>query len=238
MMRRAIVLFAAIAMLLTAVSAFALATYEEDFEMMDPMNTAALADGGWLIYANVFGSDWSYWYGYGVFTAPNDGAAFCALVTGEGGPSQGMNQLVTFSDYNNADHGNGAILETLVFQEQTIAAADLGTDWIFYFDAKLGNLEGTSTAAAYIKVLNPMTGYSQTLYLTEDMTTTPTTWSSYQIPVTIDAGWEGQLLQFGFVTYATGYQGSGVFYDNLHFVPSGTVATDEMTLDGVKSLFR
>ena len=60
----------------------------------------SLSNDGWLVYGNVFnGTTWLY--GYGPYPAPNDGAAFCAVVTGEGGELQGANQLSVYSDYNN-----------------------------------------------------------------------------------------------------------------------------------------
>ena len=81
------------------------------------------------IFANVFAPGGvTYLYGYGVFPAPNSGPpfAFCTIAAGEGGPAQGAQQLVVFSDYNNVDHGVGNIIESNVFQEQTIDAGDVG----------------------------------------------------------------------------------------------------------------
>ncbi len=239
MQHRAIAVFA-VAMLICLVPAagHALLPYNQDFEGLSQPDINALANDGWLVFGNVFGPDWAYWYGYGPFPAPNTGAAFCAIAVGEGGPEQGAQQLVVFSDYENGDHGNGAFIEANVFQEQIIGPGDVSETWTFDFQAKLGNLEGSSTALAFIKTLDPDAGYALTNFITEDMTSIPTTWSSYSISIVIDADLDGQILQFGFLNVATNYEGSGVFYDNVNFHITGPVAVDQETWGGVKSLYR
>ncbi|MBD3220477.1 hypothetical protein GF314_04475 [bacterium] len=227
---------AALVCLLPA-TALALLPYAEDFEDLDASNPAALGDAGWLIFANVFAPDGTYLYGYGVFPAPNDGAAFSAIVTGEGGAEQGDQQLSIFSDYNNTDHGNGNLIEANVFQEMTIEAGDVGENWVFDFQAKMGNLEGETTALAFIKTLDPNAGFAVTNFIVEDMTSIPASWSSYSLQLMIDAGLEGQILQIGFSNTATNYEGSGVFYDNIDFYPEGSVATESKSFSQVKSLF-
>lgn len=230
----------AVAALISLVPAagFALMPYSQDFEGLSQGNTAALAEDGWVVYGNVFGPDWSYWYGYGTFPAPNDGAAFCAIAAGEGGAQQGSQQLVVFSDYNNGNHADGAHIESNVFQEQIIEAGDIGETWSFEFQAKLGNLEGATTAVAFIKTLNPSAGYATTNFITLDMTTIPGNWADYSLSILIDASLEGQILQFGFANTASYYEGSGVFYDNIMFKVIGGVATQGATWSEVKSLFQ
>jgi hypothetical protein len=189
--------------------------YSQDFEGLVQSDPAALADNGWLVFGNVFDLSGTYLYGYRPFPAPNGGPAFSAIAAGEGGPPQGAQQLSVYSDYNNGDHPT-ALIETNVYQEQTIAATDPGNVVTFTFDAKRGNLEGSSEAAAFIKTLDPDAGFATTRLRTEDMTAIPTTWGTYSIELTIDSGLVGQILQFGFVTRATNFQGSGIFYDNLN----------------------
>jgi hypothetical protein len=215
----------------------ALGPYTQDFEGLNQADTAALGNDGWLVFANVFGPDWAYWYGYGVFPAPNDGFGFSAIVTGEGGAAQGAQQMVAFSDYNNADHAAGAYIESNVFQEQVIGPGDVTEVWFFHFQAKMGNLEGGSTALAFIKTLDPNNGYATTNFLTLDMTAIPDTWGDYLLYIFIDPSLDGQLLQFGFSNTATNYEGSGVYYDNVRFQIS-PVANEEMSFGSVKSLFR
>jgi len=198
-----------------------LAPYSQDFEGLIPapqdLPATSLGDDGWLIFANVFDSSWNYLYGYGTFPAPNNGQAFSAVVAGEGSDEQGAQQLSVFSDYNNGGHGLGQFIEANVFRERVISAADVGGTWRFEFDAKRGNIGGSTTARAFFKTLNPATGYSLTNYLWIDMTNVPTSWESYQLSIFIDPSLVGQILQFGFLSTATNYEGSGVFYDNVVF---------------------
>ena len=227
----------AVLICLMPAASFALLPYSQDFEGLDQGNTSALADDGWLVFGNVFGLDWSYWYGYGPFPAPNDGAAFCAIVTGEGGAAQGNQQLSVYSDYNNVDHPN-AYIESNVFQEQLVGPGDVGEIWAFDFDAKLGNLAGQTTALAFIKTLDPGAGYAMTNFITVDLTSTPTTWTGYTLTIQIDPSLDGQILQFGFSNTATNYEASGVFYDNVDFYIEQAVPTENLNWGGVKALYR
>ena len=196
----------------------ALSSYSQDFELLDQTGATALSDDGWRVFGNVFEANGStYVYGYGPFPAPNDGFAFCQIDLLQGGVEQGVQQLAVFSDYNNTDHTLGRIIESNVFHEQTIAAENVGQNWNFSFQAKLGNLEGASTATAFIKTLNPAAGYALTNFLVEDMTTISTVWGGWTISIPIDAPLVGQILQFGFLNRASLYQGSGIFYDNISF---------------------
>lgn len=219
-------LAAAIALAFPAVG-HALTSYSQNFEALSA--TSAVSLGGtagagtptpgndtWIGFANVFLGA-SYLYGYGAFPAPNGSGAFSAIVSGQGGPEQGQQQLSIYSDYDNQGaHVNGQTVEALVFQERSLVAGDAG-DYVFQFDAKRGNLEGASTAAAFVKVLNPLAGYSQTASQSLNMTAAPTSWGTYMIPFTVTAGMAGQVLQFGYSNRATLNQGSAVFYDNVSF---------------------
>jgi len=209
--------------------------YAQDFEGLAPVD-GSLAGDGWLIFANVFDAGGGYLYGYGVFPAPNNIGNWQDIVSGEGGPAQDLQQIVVYSDYANADHGVGNLIETNVFQEQVVPAGATGT-WTFTFDAKKGNIAGATTAIGFIKVLNPATGYSLSVFNTVDTTNTPVTWTDYSISVDV-TGLDGQILQFGFSATASNYEPAGVFYDNVVFSPDGTVATDEVTLDEIKALYR
>ena len=146
-------------------ASFAIDYYSQDFEGLTPTDTGALTADGWLVFANVFGPDMGYLYGYGVFGAPNDGGGFCQIDIDQGGADQGMNQLVVFSDYNNVDHAVGNFIEANVFQERVIAIEDVGV-YMFDFQAKMGNLEGSTTAIAFIKTLDPNAGYAASNFIT------------------------------------------------------------------------
>ncbi len=231
---------AALLICLMPITSQALNAHSEDFDGLNMADTAALGNAGWLVYANVFGGDWAWWYGYGTFPAPNDpnAPAFSGIVDGQGGASQGLQQLVIFSDYNNADHANGANLESNTFQEQIVGPGDVGETWEFHFDAKMGDLAGGSTALAFIKTLNPAAGWAQTNYITADMTGAAATWTGHMLSIYIDPSLDGQILQFGFSNMASGYEPSGVYYDNVVWGINGPVAVEASTWGGVKSLFR
>jgi len=233
------ILAALIVACMIPVSGFAqLAPYAQDFEDLTQSDTGALTADGWLIYGNVFDAGWGWVYGYGVFGAPNDGAAWSAIVTGQGGGGQGDQQLSAFSDYNNGDHGAGFHIEANLFQEQTVVEANVGQTWVFDFQGKMGNLEGDTTALAFIKTLDPNAGYATTNFITEDMTAIADTWSDFTLSITIDASLVGQILQIGFQNVATDYLGSGVYYDNINFNIDGAVSTENTSWDNLKSLYR
>jgi cysteine-rich repeat protein len=206
--------------------------YSQDFEALDQGSLTALGDDGWLIFANVFAPDGvTYLYGYGVFPAPNDpGApAFCLIADSQGGTEQGSQQLVVFSDYNNADHGVGNRIESNVFQERSIVASDVGKTITFLFDAKRGDINdpsGSSTALAFFKTLDPGAGFATTNFITTDTTSLPITWSTLSISIDITAGLVGQLLQFGYNTTATNFDPSGNFYDNIVVSSVGGTTVD------------
>jgi hypothetical protein len=202
-----------------AIAWAAITPYSQDFEGLALPSPGGLLGDGWLVFGNVFDDSGVYQYGYGPDPAPNnsDAPAFCLIATGQGGAAQGAQQLVVFSDYNNGDHGNADwVIETVVFQEQTIEAGDVGALVDFTFDAKMGDLTGASEAAAFIKTLDPAAGYATTNFVTTDMTSIPTTWGTYSVQLSIDAGLVDQILQFGFLTRASNYEASGVYYDNVN----------------------
>lgn len=232
MKTRAIVI--ALALLIPA-AGFAQTFYAQDFEGLAPVDGSLAADG-WLVYGNIFDPAGNFLWSHGPWPAPNNVGNWCDIVTGEGGAAQEMQQLVMYSDYGNVDHAVGNLIESNLFQERTIAVGATGV-WSFNFDAKMGNLGGASTALAFIKTLDPNAGWAMTNFITVDMTSIPATWGSYSLTIDM-AGLDGQILQFGFASTASNYEPSGVFYDNVAFSPDGTVATDHMTLDGVKSLYR
>ena len=199
-------------------SAAALANYGQNFEAMDRADSAVLADDGWLVFATVFDTDkTTFLYDYGVNPAPNGGAGFSTVTGGHGGVNQGAQQLTVFNDYNNLDHAAGRWIETLVFQEQTISAANAGAILSFEFDAKQGYIAGDSIAKAFIKTLDPGAGFATTNLVALDTTALGSVWNSYTLSLMIpeDNSLDGQLLQFGFSTFATGYQSSDNFYDNV-----------------------
>ena len=199
--------------------------YEQDFESLDQASTTALGDAGFLVFGTEFNADGSVANAYGPFPAPNNpaAAAFSLIAAGEGGPDQGSQQIVIFSDYQNrAAMDAGRVVEALTFQERTLEAADVGTTFTFTFQAKLGDIGGDSTAFAFIKTIDPANSFAQTNLVTVDTTSIPETWGNYEISLDIIPALEGQFFQFGFGATATNDEPSGVFYDNMELTKAPT----------------
>jgi hypothetical protein len=169
--------------------------FEEDFESLDSNSPTALSATDWLRFLAVFDGTVEppgFKFQDGPVPAPNATASpqdtfISAVVTGEGGTEQGAQQLSVFSEYNCCDlgqmveqgHGNGTdLVETTVFQEpynqgNLISGDEVGKTLTFSFQAKRGNIEGATTAFAFIKTLNPAAGFEVTNNITEDMTNLP-----------------------------------------------------------------
>ncbi|MEP4077208.1 PEP-CTERM sorting domain-containing protein [Haloferula sp.] len=204
--------------------------YDQDYESLASADSGtdggALADVGWNVGATVTDSGGGFIYNYFTFPAPNGGAGFSAVsVHGVPTVAQGSQGMVVYNDYNNGDHFNasGNIIEALVFQEQTLGIGNDGT-FTFQWDAIQDNLEAPTEAFAFVKVLNPATGFSTTFYDEFDTTATGTTWETNSLSVAIDPGLSGQLLQFGFGSRASGGTASGVNYDNVSLIPEPSTA--------------
>jgi len=234
-MKKIVSIVLAMAVFALAAPALAQTPYMQDFEALAPVD-GSLAGDGWLNFMNVFDAGGGYLYGYGVFPAVNNIGNLQDIVTGEGGPDHGDQQIVMYSDYGNPDHGLGYLIESNLFQEQVVPAGASGT-WIFEFDAKLGNIGGASTALAFIKTLDPNAGYAMTNFITYDTTSLPTTWGTYMLSIDV-AGLDGQILQIGFSTTASNYEPSGNFYDNVNFYMDNGSPVEESTWGGIKALYR
>ncbi len=216
-----------------------LAAYSQTFETLAPAETgwgnAALGDDGWRTWVNVFSAGGAFLHSYGQYAAPNGSLGYSGIGVGEGGPQQGNRQLAVYSNYaDNTAHDSGHWVETLVFQQRTIAVADVGSTWAFQFDTKRFNLEAPSTARAFIWTLDPANHFQASASASVAMTAIPATWGTYALPFTITAG-AGQILQFGFANTATGYKGSAIYYDNISFAlaPVPEPATYALMLAGL-----
>lgn len=194
--------------------------YSQDFEGLDQGAPNALGADGWLVGANVFSPGGGFLYNYFAFPAPNGGPAFSAIASGQGGPAQGNQQLVTYNDYNNGDHANGNLIEANFFREWVIGAGNVGQTWTFSFDYKRGDIAGATTASAFIKTLDQNNGFALTNFQTFETTNASTLWSTASLSLFIDASLAGQLFQIGFLNTTTGFTPSGVVYDNINVVPS------------------
>jgi len=231
-------LVAALLCLAPAAGRADLAPYSEDFEGLNQADPNALGNAGWLVFGNVFAPGGAYLYGYGVFPAPNGSGGFCNVAAGEGGPAQGAQQIVVFSDYNNADHGNGNLIEANVFQEQVIGAADAGSIWDFQFDVKRGDLAPPTAAIAFIKTLDPNAGYALSTFLTIDTASMPSTWGTHVLSLNITPNLVGHIMQIGFASTTTNYVPSGMLYDNINLSQGGPTPVETTTWGRVKKLYR
>ena len=118
-------MFAAALMLLVSSASWAdLSPYSQDFEGLVQADPDALANDGWLVFANVFTAGGSYLYGYGPFPAPNGGPAFCGIATGQGGAINVSSASVSITDStfssNSAEHG-AAIMADEITSAETAA---------------------------------------------------------------------------------------------------------------------
>ena len=202
--------------------------YEQDFEALDPAAPDALQSDQWLYFGNVFNGTGAFKFGFGPFPAPTTTGQISGIATGEGGPNQGNNQLVVFSNYGCCQPGEGHFngtdrVQTIVFQEiNPILPTDIGRTFTFQFDAKRGNIGGNTTAQAFIQTLDPDAGFATTNNVPFDTTNLPADWGTYSITLDLsDSALEGQILQFGFVTTASNFEPAGNFYDNISFCAPG-----------------
>jgi hypothetical protein len=192
-------------------------SFSDDFEsypIYEGEDAFGTIGGDWLFFTNVFGNypgctDW--WYNY-LGAAPN-GPQISNIVDGNTGHA-----LNAFSDYNNGNHGDGACLETNVFQERVVTSSDYGS-YTFRFDTQVPAELGVDVDTfGFIKLLDPNNDWSLDLFY--DVSTV--TAGSKTISVQLGPSEEGKVLQWGFANLASNYQASGRHYDNVTFAISDT----------------
>ncbi len=133
-------------------------------------------------------------------------------------------------------HGTGStvdVVNSLVVQEFDITADDIGKTITFTFDAKrpdviddgfggddsaaLGNgCTSPCTANAFVKTIDTGAGFTTNL-MEEDMTSiSQSSWETYSMTLSLsDPGLVGQKLQVGFQSFASSFNNTGVYYDNI-----------------------
>ena len=204
--------------------------YEQDFEALDPAAPDALANDGWLYFGSVFDGTGAFKFQFGPFPAPTTTGQISLIASGQGGPDQGANQLVVFSNYDccdpdpNEGHFNGTdLVFTAVFQQiNSILATDIGRTFTFQFDAKRGNIEGASSAQAFLRTLDPDAGFTITSNVELDVTDLPVDWGTYSITLDLsDPRLEGQILQFGFQNTRVELRGLGQLLRQHHLRSAG-----------------
>lgn len=220
-------------------------SYTEDFESLSPADAAALSGTGWLIGNVIQAGGTGAWFG------PNNGApntsaggglnGYSAVVTGQGGATQGTNQLSVFSDYNGWSAFGGAgsqTLDTFVYRDLGLVTADMvGQTYEFTYDTKEGNISSgpTAEAYAYITVLKSSDNSFGTIFNDETDTENGIDWNRGTVSVAVDAGMVGELMQIGFRNRTTEWEASGVFYDNLSFSVSAVPEPSSLSILAVSA---
>ena len=206
-----------------------LSAYQQNFETLDRANPDALTNDGYDLFVNVFDSTGTViQYGYGPFDAPNNiNNPNISVISESSQAPVGAQGLVILSDYNNSGAQTaGNRIEVNVFQQQTIGANDIGDTYRFTFtaapvlnDSGENVLLGTDTTTqAFIKTLDPASGFATTNFITQDTTFLTAGNTTFTLDIDLsDPLLAGQLLQFGFANTASNYEPSGVNYDDVSF---------------------
>ena len=162
---------------------------------------------GWIAYINAFDTDCTTWRGYGYAYTMTDAGGVgdqVAALTADG-------FMNIYSNYNDGNQPN-ICLETNVYREVIISAGDAGDYRFNYTAIDPGALIGDNTSA-FIKVLTM--GYADTGLGASSVT--PGTNTVVASISEADLGAGDLRVQFGFMTYAAGYNNSGMFYNDLAF---------------------
>ena len=222
--------------------------------------SSELSVDGWEITGNVFTGnpsgatqygDYLYFYG-SWYDAPNstDGS-FSAVQAGDTTKDDtGTNYLRAYNNYDNAGaHDEGQIINAMITQRTNITYEDIGETLTFRFDAKRpkaiddgvggdsshavgNNCESICSSNAFIRTLDPASGYQTSNIIIEETTTiSQTDWSSYTLSLELtDPLLIGQLLLVGFENFATNYENSAVYYDNISISTSAVPLPAGITL--------
>ena len=151
----------------------------------------------------------------------------------------GSQYLNVYSDYNNLTaHESGQIVNAFFIQQFILDAEDIGKTLTFNFDAKrpemvdygLGdsssavsnNCSNTCIAQASVQTLDPSNGYAITNKVIVDTSfISQSSWETFSVSLDLsDPLLEGQILQLGFESFATNFDNTGVYYDNISFSTS------------------
>lgn len=200
------------------VSSAALA-YSQDWEGNTAGDPGGVGDG--FVIGNINVTTGGQWFAG--LPAPTGVNAWADFVD-EGGAAQGNTQLSAYTDYNNPALASGDNVIGFLYKDLgTITNDMVGNTYTFSFDAKLGNIltgpNGAGDANAYITILEQTAGFGTMFNDEFNYTGLPgdSSWGGGSIDVTILPAFEGELLQIGFSTETTGFQDTGIIYDNLNF---------------------
>ena len=213
--------------LLAAPASAQLSNFTQDFEGLDRTNPDALAQDGFQLFAQGINPDGSVSFGFGPFAAPNDIDNPNITVISE--DALGGQGLTFFTDTNsplndpNSDRQDALALS--LFQQQTIAAEDIGNtvSFAFTFDDAENPPSGGAIAEAFILTLDPNAGFAATNNISTDVSNATAIEMAGLLTLDLsDPALVGQILQFGFRNEAEDGEGSAVNFDNLVFTANIT----------------
>lgn len=237
-----------ISVIAAATSLAQIADFSEDFENVDPTSPSAVSDLGYVVFGNVFTSNFDFCYGYGIEPAPNStnegiADAFSGIESNVGA---GQHSLNIFSDYQNGDHDNLKIIQANVFREVKPVASDVGAMVTYQFDYRRADAPngptGSSETFAFIRIIDQFNGFALVDEFLFDTTAATTSFQTGSITVEIDpfyfndAEGEGLLFQYGFFSFCTSPesapQGSGIYYDNVSLTGAANCFAGDVNGDG------
>jgi len=207
----------------------------------DP-GSSDLDEAGWQVAGLNFLGDpdnvGDFVFFFGNFPAPSfsGNPGFTSVVADQGTGDQGLQHLHVFTATAEdvSQGGTTNFLDARVFQEQSVAAADLGNTVTLDFEFKRNfdnnvtdfGPTGNTNTFAFVRVLNALDETFATLGEDNFETTDGdlVEWADGQVTLLIDPSWEGQLLQFGFFSESQNGNGTGMVYDNVAFVADADVA--------------
>ena len=222
--------------------------FSADFEGVDAMSETAISDLGYVVFGNVFDSEFNFCYGYGPEPAPNstvDGVpdAFSGIVVDAG---SGANSLNIFSDYQNGDHNNGKIIQANVFREVQPVAADVGRMITYEFDFRQADdpngPSGATETFAFIRVIDQFNNFALVDEFRFETTNATNSFQTGSISVEIIPEYfnntenEGLLFQYGFFSFASNNEASGIYYDNISVGEASDCLIGDVNGDGAIDL--
>ena len=223
--------------------------YSQDFDSLTApdagVENSDLDMDGWVVFGNAFNAAGEFQYQFeNTFPAPNlgEGGAFSSIDTGEPTTS-GSNYLNIFSDFNNPDHTNGSnfTITSFVFRTDTVGAEDVGDTWTLSYDFRtaispfgVADSNGATTTAAFITVLDSISGTFFTLASVEtDTSAATTTFTPSSVSLLIEDVHVGQTIQYGFQNSASNESASGVYYDTISFAVASDAVVGDFNGDGL-----
>lgn len=201
----------AVCLLATAqVSNAAISSYSDDFQGYG----AATLFTPWEGFSDNCGFPGGYSFG------PSTSGPQITALANDGA---GNDYLNFYANYDNGTCQSGAgpnpVENISVFINQSFTGADTasGDTWIFTFDYREAdspfNPAGNTEVGAFIRVFDG----AFNLLATDTLDTSGSQlWQTGQLQITLDSGWTEGFFQIGFNNAVSGFDSSGMYYDNVN----------------------